>query len=218
MALPGKKTKGAEYFGGGRTIEKTLYGSLLKHFFYKNLRTREEFYAHAEAIGPALFAKGTELRDQAISILDAYHQTRLTIYKVEKSNRSSREVLEICEHIRKELKCLVPENFPEIYPMDRLVHIPRYLKAMRVRAERGTYDQDKDRSKMAQVEIFIKALDEMLDELSPHASREKKEAVEAFRWMIEEFQISLFAQELKTQFPISAKRLEKQQGEIERMV
>jgi ATP-dependent helicase HrpA len=36
--------------------------------------------------------------------------------------------------------------------------------------------------------------------------------------MVEEFKVSLFAQELKTPFPISEKRLEEKRREIERMV
>jgi ATP-dependent helicase HrpA len=47
---------------------------------------------------------------------------------------------------------------------------------------------------------------------------EKKAAVENFRWMVEEFRVSLFAQELKTRFPISRKKLEDAKKEIERMV
>ena len=34
-------------------------------------------------------------------------------------------------------------------------------------------------------------------------------ALQEFRWMIEELRISLFAQELKTPYPVSAKRLQK---------
>jgi ATP-dependent helicase HrpA len=36
--------------------------------------------------------------------------------------------------------------------------------------------------------------------------------------MIEEYKVSLFAQELKTAFPISKKRLEKKRQEIERII
>jgi ATP-dependent helicase HrpA len=36
--------------------------------------------------------------------------------------------------------------------------------------------------------------------------------------MIEEYKVSLFAQELKTPFPISRKRLDARMGEIERML
>jgi ATP-dependent helicase HrpA len=35
------------------------------------------------------------------------------------------------------------------------------------------------------------------------------EALADFRWLIEELRVSLFAQELKTPFPVSVKRLEK---------
>jgi len=31
-----------------------------------------------------------------------------------------------------------------------------------------------------------------------------------YRWMLEEFRISVFAQELKTAYPVSPKRLDKQ--------
>ena len=35
-------------------------------------------------------------------------------------------------------------------------------------------------------------------------------ALEAYRWMLEELRVSLFAQELGTSIPVSAKRLQKQ--------
>jgi ATP-dependent helicase HrpA len=58
----------------------------------------------------------------------------------------------------------------------------------------------------------------MKDTLDPSSSHEKRTAVESFRWMIEEFRVSLFAQELKTRFPVSRKKLEDARKEIERMV
>ena len=35
-----------------------------------------------------------------------------------------------------------------------------------------------------------------------------------FRWMLEEYKVSLFAQGLKTKMPISAKRLDKQWAKV----
>jgi ATP-dependent helicase HrpA len=58
----------------------------------------------------------------------------------------------------------------------------------------------------------------MTKDLSVYASQEKRQAVEAYGWMVEEFKVSLFAQELKTPFPVSAKRLEEKRKEIDRMV
>jgi len=39
-------------------------------------------------------------------------------------------------------------------------------------------------------------------------------ALESFRWSLEELAVSLFAQELKTPFPVSTKRLEKEWAEL----
>jgi ATP-dependent helicase HrpA len=40
--------------------------------------------------------------------------------------------------------------------------------------------------------------------------------LERFRWLLEELQVSLFAQELKTPFPVSYRRLEKSWTELNR--
>jgi ATP-dependent helicase HrpA len=58
----------------------------------------------------------------------------------------------------------------------------------------------------------------MIKALSPDASNDKREALEEFFWMIEEYKVSIFAQELKTAFPVSVKRLEKKLAQIRRML
>jgi ATP-dependent helicase HrpA len=218
LILPAEGNEGAGYFGGAGAIQTSLYNGLLQSLFKHDVRSREEFDAHVEIVKSEMFTKGKELRDQVLKILDAYHQTRSFLHTIEKANVSNRGVLDLCIAIRKELDYLVPKNFIEIHPIERLIHIPRYLKAMRIRTERGAYAPEKDRKKMARAEGFIKVLHKMLEELSPHASPEKKETLEDYRWMVEEFKVSLFAQELKTPYPISEKRLEEKRREIERMV
>jgi ATP-dependent helicase HrpA len=41
------------------------------------------------------------------------------------------------------------------------------------------------------------------------AAKRHDPKLEEFRWLIEELRVSLFAQELKTPFPVSVKRLQK---------
>ena len=60
--------------------------------------------------------------------------------------------------------------------------------------------------------------DEMLRNLPPYATDEKRRALTEFAWMGEEYKVSLFAQEIKTAFPISRKRIDARMGEIERML
>ena len=77
----------------------------------------------------------------------------------------------------------------------------------------------KDAQDVAGIVIDAQAkLGEMLADLSPKVSDEKRDAIEDYHWMIEEYKVSLFAQELKTAIPISEKRLDKKAGEIERML
>jgi len=218
LTLPHSAIQAATYFGGPQAVEETLFQALMKRLFHKNLRTREAIEAHVEAVRPLLFEKGKALRDLVVKVLDAYHSTRTTIHTLESASAGNRSVLGLCAHIRRDLECLIPPNFPELYTLDRLTHIPRYLKAMKLRAERGANDPEKDRSKAAQVDALTEALHRMTAELSPRASQNKRQALEDYRWMIEEFKVSLFAQELKTPFPVSSKRLEKKRKEIERMV
>ena len=113
---------------------------------------------------------------------------------------------------------LVPQNFPDIYSLKEMNEIPRYLRAMEVRVERGVYNLEKDEEKSKLVEEYEKILGDMLNSVSPYASTEKKEGIEQLRWMIEEYRVSVFAQELGTAFPVSAKRLKKHIEQLERIV
>jgi ATP-dependent helicase HrpA len=72
---------------------------------------------------------------------------------------------------------------------------------------RARGDLERDRRLQAQVDPYVaqwRRLESRVDPESPSVERER------FRWMIEEFRLSLFAQDLKTLLPISAQRLDAQ--------
>ncbi len=85
----------------------------------------------------------------------------------------------------------------------RLAHFPRYLKSMRLRGERLRQDPAKDQQRMLQVMPYWRAY------LQQRAAGTDASSLEELRWLIEEWRVSLFAQELKTAEPVSAKRLAK---------
>jgi ATP-dependent helicase HrpA len=89
----------------------------------------------------------------------------------------------------------VPEDFLAKTPHDRLVQLPRYLKAVQVRAERAAINRAKDADKARLLGPFLGAV-------VPETNREE------FRWLLEEYRVSVFAQELGTAVPVSVKRLE----------
>jgi ATP-dependent helicase HrpA len=113
---------------------------------------------------------------------------------------------------------LMPGNFLMRYDSERLIHVMRYLKAICIRAERGMAHLDKALTRIREANIFSDNLQSMLESSGAGASEEKLNLIEEYRWMIEEYKVSLFAQELKTAFPVSRKRLEKKRQEIERIV
>ncbi|MBN2123672.1 MAG: ATP-dependent RNA helicase HrpA [Deltaproteobacteria bacterium] len=218
LPLPRSALRGAGYFGGEKAVGDSIYRTLQRDLFQKDIRSPEAFDAHAEAVSPIMASRGRELRDLAVQILVAYDQIRSALYAIESANPSHAALLEICARIREDLDDLVPKDFIEAYPEERLREIPRYLRAMKIRAERGLHDPGRDRDKWAQAETFLRVHRKMCRDLSLLSSDAKRNAVDDFRWMVEEYKVSLFAQELKTPFPISKKRLEKKHEEIERMV
>ncbi len=93
------------------------------------------------------------------------------------------------------------------YPLAYLSHYPRYLKGILSRLDKLQGQVDKDKSLMQQLRPhenkLIKVLDDDIDKLT-----EMRHFI-PYRFMLEEFRISLFAQNLKTAMTVSAKRLEK---------
>ncbi len=209
---------GCAYFGGVEKVVNDIYESLLKKLFYRDIRNPEAFASHAESVRPILLKEGRGLRARAIQVLDAYQQVRFTLRSLEKTNRANRAVLSLCGEIQEELDTLLPEDFLHHYSEERLAHIPRYLKAMQIRADRGAHDPVKDQKKGTQAAPFVTAFRKMREEMSPHASPEKRKAMEELHWMMEEYKVSLFAQELKTPLPVSPKRIAERIKDIERMV
>jgi ATP-dependent helicase HrpA len=97
--------------------------------------------------------------------------------------------------LESDLGRLAPEDFLAETPHDRLGHVPRYLRAIQIRAERAAINPAKDAEKARQLAPFLAAM-------PPEKNRGE------FRWLLEEFRVSIFAQELGTASPVSVRRLE----------
>ena len=107
-----------------------------------------------------------------------------------------------------ELASLVSSRFLERTTYERLNHLPRYLKALLIRAERAALNPAKDQERLRQLAPYQDALKQL--QAQPQRSPKAQRQLEAFRWMVEEFKVSLFAQEVGTAMPVSPKRLDQQ--------
>ncbi len=135
-------------------------------------------------------------------------QTLSSLTQLGAPSRITRHVSRLPHPLEAELAGLVSSRFLERVSYDRLAHLPRYLKALLIRAERAALNPIKNQERLRQLAPYQDALKEL--QAQPPRSPEAQRQLEAFRWMVEEFKVSLFAQEVGTAMPVSPKRLDQQ--------
>jgi ATP-dependent helicase HrpA len=110
-----------------------------------------------------------------------------------------------------ELAGIVPPDFLEQFNTAQVESAIRYCRGLQIRIERAYAAPDKDRTKASQLQPYASRLQELaIKEPSPECRRLLRE----YEDMLAEYKISLFAQEMKTRFPVSTKRLDKKWQEI----
>lgn len=215
LKLPNAYAEKAAYTEGAASLETRLFNSTVSALFENNIRNRSDFEALLESASPQLFKTGKTTLAAALTVLDAVHDTRTTLYDFEKKSPGNHHVQTLISEIRKDLAALVPGSFVTLYDTRQLAHLVRYVRAMAVRARKGAIDFAKDRKWLEQITPYTTTLGKQLGALTSETSDAKRNAIEAFFWMLEEYKVSVFAQEIKTNGPISSKRLDKKLTEIE---
>jgi ATP-dependent helicase HrpA len=114
--------------------------------------------------------------------------------------------------VRAQRAALVFPGFFSAIPWTQLTHLPRYLQALDRRLVKAAIDPARD-AKHAQTLAALWERYRARVEANRVAHRTEP-ALDAFRWLLEELRVSLFAQELRTPFPVSYKRLEKAWTEL----
>ena len=100
---------------------------------------------------------------------------------------------------------LVRVGFLSETPWAQLHHLPRYLRALGKRLEKYLTMPEREPRNGPVLAAYWQRYEAEVLRCGPSVGT----AVLQFRWLIEELQVSLFAQELKTPFPVSAKRLDR---------
>jgi len=208
----------ADSFCGARKCEDAILGKVSHDLFSKNIRTYATFIDYAKKVAGQILPVGQDVLAKIKPVLKSYYDTDIFIQNFEKANRFDKGAMQYLVHLRDELCLLMPHDFLIKYNDERLTHIIRYLKAVSIRAERGISNLEKAFSKSAEIKIFSDKLQDMVKSIAVETSEEKLKAIQEYKWMIEEYKVSVFAQELKTAFPVSQKRLERKVQEIERII
>ena len=113
---------------------------------------------------------------------------------------------DIVDSIETQLTWLVFPGFLKLASLERLRHYLRYLKGINLRIDRARANPSSDRKKEERFFPYWERY--RLALVSGKTSGKNRAQLDSYRWMIEEFRISVFAPELKTSFPVSEKRLD----------
>ncbi|WP_028694725.1 ATP-dependent RNA helicase HrpA [Pseudomonas cremoricolorata] len=115
--------------------------------------------------------------------------------------------------IRQQLGNLVYPGFVRDTPGQWFKELPRYLKAIELRLEKLGAQVQKDRVWSGELSNLWTQYKTRADKHAQEGKRD--EQLTLYRWWLEEYRVSLFAQQLGTKAPISDKRLSKQWSQVE---
>ncbi|WP_308027474.1 DUF3418 domain-containing protein [Neisseria bergeri] len=111
--------------------------------------------------------------------------------------------------MRQRLQTLLAPGFASHTPWAQWPRLPIYLKAMTLRLEKYSSNPARDAAREADIQELEQMWQEKTDSLIKQGLP-IPDGLAGFKWMIEELRVSLFAQELKTPYPVSVKRLLKE--------
>jgi ATP-dependent helicase HrpA len=148
------------------------------------------------------------------NILDTIHLSATHYHQIKQLLKTLSPIQKRSESIFvSRMNFLIHNEFIISTPSDTFSHLPRYLKALIIRIEKYPSRVDKD----AIMQKDIDRIQQLLGErLKPYVSKKMTppKVLKDFQWQIEELHVSLFAQDLKTAYPVSLKRLEKALDDI----
>ena len=168
-----------------------------------DLRLQSEFIRRASEGWRRLTTTGSQISELAAQILAEFHALQRELEKAYPVllHASVRDM-------RDQLAQLVYKDFLSATPHEWLKQLLRFLKGIAMRL-RKVINAGLERDQQAMTKVL--PLWEQYKEKAATFRRQGREDanLEQYRWMLEEYRVSLFAQELKASIPISAQRLEK---------
>ncbi len=210
-----------QWLGGLKRVNEGILNFLLTEIcaLDQGLPAQEEFAARVAVLREGgLYREAGGLFDLVRSFLVERAETVALLKKFQGLAVNSLYNGQRFKHYDEALAALAPADF--LITMDRLTlaRIPRYLKALRIRVERAHVAPGRDQEKEAMVAPYLARVRELRAALAvikiPVQQEEARKQVAAYSLMVDEFTVSVFAPEIKTEIPVSAKRLEQKWREV----
>ena len=114
--------------------------------------------------------------------------------------------------IERHVRSLVGPGFVTEVGVARLPDLVRYLEAVERRIDKLRVDPARDAAWTAEVRLVTEEYEAALAALPP--GEEPSPKLREIRWMIEELRVSLYAQPMRTKYPVSVKRIQRAIDEL----
>ena len=149
----------------------------------------------------------SDLADTVVMVAESVELCLSAFNQVNKKLKGKVGLEMIMAHgdIKSHLEKLVFKGFVTELGFERLPHLHRYLQAILKRLEKLVIDVNKDRLAMLSIERVASDYQALVNQL-PKRGKVPEQLID-IRWMLEELRVSLFAQTLGTQYPVSEKRV-----------
>ncbi|MDQ2070774.1 ATP-dependent RNA helicase HrpA [Natronospira bacteriovora] len=125
------------------------------------------------------------------------------------SGRMNPVLLKAAREIGEQLDYLIFPGFLDGIARQRLSAYPRYLQAVEKRLDRLEQGNPRDQKLSAAIRPHQERLRQRFPEAADQCRHDPDSPLLHYRWMVEEYRVSLFAQELGTDIPVSAQRLDR---------
>lgn len=165
-------------------------------------RSEPEFAARVEAARAGVAGSGEQVARAVKGVLLALKEARAALAPLTQPVFAAGRA-----DIERQLAGLLAPGWIRDTPAPAFAQLPKYVKAAARRALRLRDDVARDRRLDLEVAPFVAAARDLASQNPPTGPGPE---LERLRWMIEEYRLSLFAQELRTLGPVSARRLEAQ--------
>ena len=122
----------------------------------------------------------------------------------------------LCGVLKAQCQTLLGADFITQTPYEQWVRMPIYIKAMSARMDKYGNNPARDAAREADIQALEQQWQEKINQLHKN-NQTISGSLKTFFWKIQELRVSLFAQELKTPYPVSLKRLNKEFDEMNRI-
>ena len=207
--LPGIRELGLLFINVGSVdslIEQILNLAVERAFLMDPLPTSaSQFEVRLQEGKPRLALIAQEIARHALNALQAYADLQKKLPQAKAASAAAHA------DIQAQIQGLVFPKFVSDIPYPQLVHLPRYLKGVAMRIDKLRANPSRDAQCQKDWESVHRPWQKLLQGGKGSASYAMVEdqALQDFRWQLEELRVALYAQELKTPTPMSLKRLEK---------